>query len=285
MKIFEYILLEILLVASLASCVYTDKEICNTDITEKLLKEYFDVREFDTDFQIIFYSNGGWGGHDNKIDIVKKDSGFKSYTQLITRRTKITGERLIDTIIKESNINQLQIDSLIKLIENLNCKPFDLDQYSSCTDCDINKIFIKKNGTTRAWYWNPGTVSHDSTGSFIDSIKVKATWVEGKMFKLAGFNSSELYYYLKGKCEKDSIEIHIIPNKDSYIIKSVEVNHPKYLSNEFYSHSPYYNKFYSKYFGARIACKDTSEFINDADIFVITKDDEVRIINEIFKRE
>lgn len=284
MKAWSVKILEIVLVVGFMSCEHADdNNICPTEQSEERLKEFFDVEEFYNDFQILFYSQGGWGGFQHKIEILKKDSRFKSNAELINRRAYITGTTIIDTLEKNIWIDKLQIDSLLLLIENLNCQPYDLDQYSSCSDCDYHKIFIKYKDKTRAWMWHGETMSKNSSGRFLDSIKIKALWIEGFIYKLSGFNQSKLAYYFDGECQSDSIDFYIIPSPESFIVKSIDVSHPKYPVNEFYTEysTADYNEYYPEFYGSRIACQDTSTFIEGAKITVLTKDDEIRVVTKI----
>lgn len=282
MKFSTLLILIILLLFALSSCNEKSNPICQTEQSEELLKEYFDLEIFDDDFQIMFYGRGGWGAFENRIEIIKKNKGFESNSKLISSRYS---HNVNDTLSNRTILNKIQLDSLLYLVGNLNCHPFNLEKHYTCFDCDSHNILIKNGNQLRAWTWYGGEISRDtSKNQFIDSVKVNATRIEGMMYRLAGFNSIQLYYRIDDTSEReDSVDFHIFPSLESYNLKSIEVKHARYPLNEFDSDDPDNHEFYSKHFTARISCIDTLSFIEDAEVFVVTKDDEFRVANKIFK--
>lgn len=241
---------------------------CQTIEDLEQINASFDISKIDTtNFLIHFTSNDSWGSYKNSIKIYKEDLAYTSQNmQLINLRTLNK-----DTSYTETKLTHEKIDSLINQIDKLNCHPYKIDQFGVSVDGNYHRIMYKNGNSIKGWTWGDGTLSWINGKKVVDSMKVKATVLEGMLYRMTGIGGTKIVYSIEDECINDSVILSIYPILGDFTTASVSATHPRYT---FVTNT-------DNYISRNIYCKDSLSIINEMEVTVTTKENQKLVLKHI----
>jgi len=227
---------------------------------------------------IYFRSKGGWGGWEEHI-VLNTRSG-----QIEHKSIRGRGKEM-DTTITYNIINASEIENILIVVEKLTCQPYILETSYYCADCDRYEIFTKKNNLLQGWTWDGTNTSLNMREEYIwgnrhilNEHKHLAVKTEGLLYKAAGWESTDLVYFIDGKCQENEVDIYISPSLQNHLTYKVLAEHPRYNFET-------YNSPDNNFPHTTIPCNNTSIFARDLNLINITKMGDTIKAETIYKQQ